>query len=135
MRGRFVLAIAVLVAMSSAAGAQWWGYEWGSKLWDHSWPGPGSLGPAHGNDTSGIIPWSCENELRAYEIAAEHCRGYRKFARITSVRREYGNYIGFNCLWDPTINPFALPAVRTGNVCRLAEERTERLWPKVRIVK
>jgi hypothetical protein len=65
------------------------------------------------NDTGGLIPWSCENEAWAPQIAANACAQYRKYARITSVHRQYGNFIGFHCLWNPYIEPYALPAVAT----------------------
>jgi hypothetical protein len=66
-----------------------------------------------GNDTGGIIAWSPAAEHAARETAAAHCAGYDKFARITGVRRQYGNYISFNCLWHPRIARSALPEVRT----------------------
>lgn len=50
-----------------------------------------------GNDTGGIISWSPESELAATFTAGGHCAGYGKFARITSVYRQYGHYIGFAC--------------------------------------
>jgi hypothetical protein len=81
---------------------------------------------AHGNDTGGIISWSCENEAYAPQIAAAYCARWDKYARITSVDRGYGNYIGFNCLWSPHVARFALPAVRTHGCAY------ERLWPRVR---
>jgi len=66
-----------------------------------------------GNDTGGIISWSCEAELMAHQIAGEHCAWYRKYHRITSVHRMYGDYISFQCLWNPRLARFAIPAVRT----------------------
>lgn len=66
-----------------------------------------------GNDTGGIIAWSPPAEHAARETAAAHCAGYGKFARITGVRRQSGNYISFNCLWHPRIARFALPEVGT----------------------
>jgi len=39
----------------------------------------------HGNDTGGIISWSCENEAMAQQIAAEYCARWDKYHRITSV--------------------------------------------------
>ena len=74
----------------------------------------------HGNDTGGIIPWSCENEAMAQQIAAEYCARWDKYHRITSVHRVYGDYIAFNCLWSPHVAPYALPAVRTRNTCAYA---------------
>lgn len=50
-----------------------------------------------GNDTGGIIPWSHDNEMVAGAVAGGHCAGYGKYARITSVYRQYGHYIGFSC--------------------------------------
>jgi hypothetical protein len=80
-----------------------------------------------GNDTGGIIPWSCENEAYAHDIAAAFCARWEKYHRITSVHRQYGDYIGFACLWRPDINRFAIPAVRTRDTCR---EEHLRLWTK-----
>ena len=71
----------------------------------------------HGNDTGGIISWSCENEAMAQQIAAEYCARWDKYHRITSVHRQYGDYISFNCLWSPHVNRYALPAVATRNFC------------------
>jgi hypothetical protein len=71
----------------------------------------------HGNDTGGIISWSCENEAMAQQIAADYCARWDKYHRITSVHRHYGDFIAFNCLWSPHINPYALPAVRTRSTC------------------
>lgn len=66
-----------------------------------------------GNDTGGIIAWSCESELAAHDLAAAHCAWYGKHHRITGVHRQYGDYISFNCLWNPRLARFAIPAVRT----------------------
>jgi hypothetical protein len=66
-----------------------------------------------GNDTGGLIPWSCENEAAAKLIAADFCARWDKYPRITSVHRQYGDYIAFHCLWSPTVNRYALPEVRT----------------------
>jgi hypothetical protein len=52
-----------------------------------------------GNDTGGIIPWTPENGRVYRQIAAENCAAYRKYARITSVRRVYGDYIAYQCRW------------------------------------
>jgi hypothetical protein len=71
----------------------------------------------HGNDTGGIIPWSCENEALAHRAAAGYCARFRKYARITGVKRQYGDYISFNCLWSPNIDRDARPAVATRAAC------------------
>ena len=88
---------------------------------------------ARGNDTGGIIPWSCENEVVATEVAGAHCAGYGKFARISSVQRFYGQYIGFHCLWRPDIARFQIPRVRTRNSC-VTIARAPRLYPRVRVL-
>lgn len=85
-----------------------------------------------GNDTGGIISWSCDNEVAAPQLAAAHCAAYGKYPRITSVSRQYGDYIGFNCLWDPRINRFAIPAVPVRSSC-YAYAAKPRLWPRVRV--
>jgi hypothetical protein len=90
-----VSAIGLVAALSSAAYAE----------------------PFKGNDTGGIIAWSCETEEAAPDIAGAHCAGYGKYARITGVHRQYGDYISFQCLWNPNINRQAIPAVGT-RACR-----------------
>ncbi len=81
-----------------------------------------------GNDTGGIIPWSCENEADAREIAGAYCARWDKFARITSVHRMAGDYIAFNCLWRADIARFQIPAVRTRSSCY-----APRLHPRVNV--
>lgn len=71
----------------------------------------------HANDTGGIIPWSCENEAVAQRVAAAYCARWDKYHRITSVHRQYGDFIAFACLWAPHINPYAIPAVATRSTC------------------
>jgi hypothetical protein len=70
--------------------------------------------PAHagrvglvGNDTGGIIPWAPGVEPIMHAIAAEHCARYRKVPKITSVHRQYGDFIGFRCLFAPGYDPVA----------------------------
>jgi hypothetical protein len=69
------------------------------------------------NDTGGIISWSCEAEAFALQIAGAACARFDKYPRITSVHRQYGDYIAFQCLWNPRQSPFAIPAVRTRTAC------------------
>jgi len=38
-------------------------------------------------------------------LAAAHCARYRKYARATSIVRQYGYYIGFECVWSPLVRP------------------------------
>ena len=92
-----VLAVTLTATVLSAAGAQ-------AQVW-------------HGNDTGGIIPWSCENEAFAPRTAASFCAQWRKYPRITAVGRQYGDFISFNCLWRPDFARLDLPAVPTRSVC------------------
>jgi hypothetical protein len=58
-----------------------------------------------GNDTGGIIPWSPAVDEVYREVADEHCAIYKKIADITSVRHDYGEFIGFECInskFDPS---------------------------------
>ena len=66
-------------------------------------PGCGVYGPK-GNDTGGIIPWSVETEAAALAIANENCSRFRKYPRITSIRRVYGDYIVYDCLFAPPLD-------------------------------
>lgn len=56
---------------------------------------------AKGNDTGGIIPWSPDAEASALDIAQSNCGAFGKYAVITSVHRQYGDYIGYACSWRP----------------------------------
>jgi hypothetical protein len=65
-----------------------------------SLPGFVGIHGAKGNDTGGIIPWSREAEAMAMITANNNCSRYGKYARITSVRRVYGDYIVYQCRFD-----------------------------------
>ena len=56
----------------------------------------GVYGPK-GNDTGGIIPWSPVAESVALDTAMRYCSYYGKRGVITSVHRNYGNYIAYEC--------------------------------------
>lgn len=58
-------------------------------------PGPGITG----NYTGGIMPWSPVNEQSAFALSDAHCAQYGKIAQVTSVYRQPGNYIAFDCLF------------------------------------
>ena len=60
----------------------------------------GVYGPK-GNDTGGIIPWSQDNERMADMIAQNNCGLYRKYAVITTVHRAPGDYIAYDCRFEP----------------------------------
>ncbi len=63
-------------------------------------PAWNGLQGAKGNDTGGIIPWSQEAEAMALITANNNCNMYGKHARITSIRRMYGDYIAYECRFD-----------------------------------
>jgi hypothetical protein len=79
----------------------------------------GGLSTAHaqvfitGNDTGGIIPWSPQNERMAFAASEGHCAAYGKNARITSVYRQYGHYIGFACAFPRGYVVRARQVIRT----------------------
>ncbi len=56
---------------------------------------------ATGRDSGGIIPWTPDNEYAARDIAQANCSRYDKFAVITTVHRRYGDYIAYECRWNP----------------------------------
>lgn len=56
---------------------------------------------AKGNDTGGIIPWSPAAEQAALETAQADCGSFGKYALITSVHRQPGDYIAYSCSWKP----------------------------------
>ena len=64
-------------------------------------PGPGLTG----NDTGGIIQWTPETDQIYNDIAAAHCARWNRFVGITSVHRAYGEYIGFQCIYDRRFDP------------------------------
>ena len=60
----------------------------------------------NGNDTGGIIPWSPALRAYGYRAAAqEHCAGYQKIARVTSVHPRYGDYVAFACEFPRGYDP------------------------------
>ena len=79
------------------------------------------------NDTGGIISWSCEAEAEAYAIAGYECGRFGKYPRITSVHRRYGDYIGFQCLWNPNVATFQIPPVRVRSSCAAQVYRRGRI--------
>jgi hypothetical protein len=58
-----------------------------------------------GNDTGGIIAWTPPVDLIYKELAGDHCARFGKIARITSIHRRIGDYIGFTCLFDRDYDP------------------------------
>lgn len=70
----------------------------GANAWNDLFNGV--YGPK-GNDTGGIIPWTPDNELAAFDLAQAQCGYYNKYAVATSIQRGPGNYIAYKCVWDP----------------------------------
>jgi hypothetical protein len=58
-----------------------------------------------GNDTGGIIQATPETVHSFKEIAVSHCGQWNRYAGITSLRRVYGDYIGFRCVFDRRYDP------------------------------
>ncbi len=111
-----ILGAAGIAMLSPVGGAQ-------AQFWHR---GPEVL-VWHGNDTGGIIPWSCENEAVAQQAAAGYCAQFNKYPRITGVNRQYGDYISFNCLWSPSVDRSTHPAVATRSACI---GQPQRVWVK-----
>ena len=86
---RWMLAVAVVLSSFAASSAGFAG------------PEPGLTG----NDTGGIIQWTPDVDLTYREIAAAHCARWNRLAGITSVHRTYGDYIGFQCIYDRRFDP------------------------------
>jgi hypothetical protein len=82
---RMTCCLALLLGVATAANAGWYG--------------------EYGNDTGGIIPWSPEVSTVYKQVAAHHCAQYDKIARITSVHRWYGDYVGFVCAFPRGYDP------------------------------
>jgi hypothetical protein len=86
-----VLVLAVLAAGPSASTkAVAWGAEFAG-------PGPAVTG----NDIGGIFPYSPEVDPVYHQIAADHCARWGRFAKVTSIHRVYGDYVGFVCYDRP----------------------------------
>jgi hypothetical protein len=81
---RMLVVVVILTSLAACAG-----------------PGPGLTG----NDTGGIIAWTPDVDLTYREIAAAHCARWNGLAGITSVHRTYGDYIGFQCIYDRRFDP------------------------------
>jgi hypothetical protein len=58
-----------------------------------------------GNDSGGIIPATPDTIHTYREIAVAYCAQWNRYAGITSMRRVYGDYIGFRCVFDRRYDP------------------------------
>jgi hypothetical protein len=64
-----------------------------------SGPGPGITG----NDTGGIIPYSPAVEATYRQMAQSYCGQWHRLSHVTSVHRQYGDYISFVCIDKPSM--------------------------------
>lgn len=86
-----VLVLAVLAAgLRASTKAMAWGAEFAG-------PGPAVTG----NDIGGIFPYSPDVEPIYRHIATDHCARWGRFAKVTSIHRVYGDYVGFVCYDRP----------------------------------
>jgi hypothetical protein len=60
-------------------------------------PGPGITG----NDTGGIFPYSPAVADIYQQIAEDHCARFGRLAKVTSIHRQYGDYVSFVCYDHP----------------------------------
>ena len=58
-----------------------------------------------GNDTGGIIQWTPATDHIYRDIAVAHCAHWNRLTSITSIHRAYGEYIGFQCIYDRRYDP------------------------------
>ena len=59
-------------------------------------------GPAvTGNDTGGVFPYSPDVEPVYHQIAGDYCARWGRYAKVTSIHRIYGEYVGFVCYDRP----------------------------------
>ncbi len=86
-----VLVLLVLAAgLSASTSAMAWGAEFAG-------PGPAVTG----NDIGGIFPYSPDVEPIYRHIATDHCARWGRLAKVTSIHRVYGEYVGFVCYDRP----------------------------------
>ncbi len=88
MYRRLLIAFAAALATGSAALAS------GGTF---TGAGPGITG----NDTGGIFPYSPAVEGLFQQIADGHCARYGRLAKVTSIHRQYGDYVSFVCYDHP----------------------------------
>jgi hypothetical protein len=87
-----VLALAGLAAAALGGSAAAWAL--GAEF---AGPGPAVTG----NDTGGIFPYSPNVEPIYHQIAGDYCARWGRFAKVTSIHRVYGEYVGFVCYDRP----------------------------------
>jgi hypothetical protein len=90
---RCILSMGIAAAMAITLGAG------GAALAGFAGPGPRITG----NDTGGIFPYSPDLEDVYQQIAQDYCARWYRLAHVTSVHRDYGDYISFVCIDKPWI--------------------------------
>ena len=65
----------------------------------HRFAGPG-IGIT-GNDTGGIFPYTPDVEHAYDQIASDYCARWGRLSHVTSVHRNYGDYVSFVCIDKP----------------------------------
>ena len=80
----------IVATLGGSAAALAWGAEFAG-------PGPAVTG----NDTGGIFPYSPDVEPIYHQIAGDYCARWGRFAKVTSIHRVYGEYVGFVCYDRP----------------------------------
>jgi len=91
MRWKLAIPVALIAALTCGAA--------GAALAAFAGPGPGITG----NDTGGIFPYSPAVEGIYRQIAADYCASWGRLAHVTSVHRQYGDYVSFVCIDKPWI--------------------------------
>ena len=56
-----------------------------------------------GNSIGGIFPYRPAPAAVYQEIAESHCARYGRLAKVTSIPRAYGEYVGFTCYDRPGV--------------------------------
>jgi hypothetical protein len=93
---KFVIALGVIAvgALVATLGGSTAALAWGAEF---AGPSPAVTG----NDTGGIFPYSPNVEPIYHQIAGDHCARWGRFAKVTSIHRVYGDYVGFICYDRP----------------------------------
>jgi hypothetical protein len=87
-----------VIALAVIAGAGFGGSAAALALGaEFAGPGPAVTG----NDTGGIFPYSPNVEPIYHQIAGDYCARWGRFAKVTSIHRVYGEYVGFVCYDRP----------------------------------
>jgi hypothetical protein len=89
-----ILTIAIAVSAATALGGSGAALAIGARF---AGPGPAVTG----NDTGGTFPYSPDVQPIYHQIAGDFCARWGRFAKVTSIHRVYGEYVGFVCYDRP----------------------------------